>query len=67
MFIEFALEVKAQSPNTFLISYANGELQGYLVTKQAVEEGGYESGNAIFKSPDGGELIVAKTLELLKD
>ncbi|HTL29692.1 MAG TPA: neutral/alkaline non-lysosomal ceramidase N-terminal domain-containing protein, partial [Tepidisphaeraceae bacterium] len=65
MFIEFALEVKAKSPNTFLISYANGELQGYLVTKQAVEEGGYESGNAIFKSPEGGELIVAKTLELL--
>jgi hypothetical protein len=67
MFIEFALEVKAKSPNTFLISYANGELQGYLVTKQAVEEGGYESGNAIFKSPESGELIVATTLELLKD
>jgi hypothetical protein len=65
MFIEFALEVKAQSPDTFLISYANGELQGYLVTKQAVEEGGYESGNAIFKSPESGELIVKKTLELL--
>lgn len=67
MFIEFALEVKAESPETFLISYANGELQGYLVTKQAVDEGGYESGNAIFKSPEGGEMIVERTLKLLRD
>src|SRR5437667_110086 len=27
MFVEFAREVKANSPNTFLICYANGELQ----------------------------------------
>jgi hypothetical protein len=68
MFIEFALDVKRRCPaDTFLISYANGELQGYLVTRQAAEEGGYESSNAIFQSPDSGELLVAKTLELLSD
>jgi hypothetical protein len=66
MFVEFALDVKSQAKHTFVISYANGELQGYLVTRQAVDEGGYESQNAIFKSPDSGELLVRKTLELLR-
>jgi hypothetical protein len=66
MFVEFALAVKAQALNTFVISYANGELQGYLVTKEAAEQGGYESQNAIFKSPESGELLVQKTLELLR-
>ncbi len=66
MFVEFALAVKSKKPNTFLISYANGELQGYLVTREAAAEGGYESQNAIFKSPESGELLVQKTLELLR-
>jgi neutral ceramidase len=66
MFIEFALDVKRQSPSTFVISYANGELQGYLVTRAAAEEGGYESSNAIFKSPESGEMIVNETLKLLR-
>jgi len=66
MFVEFGLAVKSQRPGTFLISYANGELQGYLVTEEAAAEGGYESQNAIFKSPEGGELLVQKTLELLR-
>jgi len=66
MFVEFGLAVKRQRPSTFVISYANGELQGYLVTKEAAEEGGYESQNAIFRSPESGELLVAKTLELLR-
>jgi hypothetical protein len=65
MFVEFALELKKQRPNTFVISYANGELQGYLVTRAAAEEGGYESQNAIFKSPESGEMLVKTTLELL--
>ncbi len=67
LFVEFALEVKSRCPNTFLISYANGELQGYLVTNEAVHEGGYESNNAIFQSPTGGELLIQKTLEILVD
>ena len=51
--------------NSFPISYANGELQGYLVTQEAADEGGYESSNAIFKSPESGELLLQKTFELL--
>jgi hypothetical protein len=66
MFVEFALAVKERHKNTFVISYANGELQGYIVTKQAVDEGGYESSNAIFKSPESGDIFLAKTFELLE-
>jgi len=66
MFVEFGLVVKRAKPNTFVISYANGDLQGYLVTKEAAAEGGYESQNAIFQSPRSGELLVQRTLELLR-
>jgi hypothetical protein len=66
IFIEFALSIKARCPNTFIISYANGDVQGYLVTQQAVDEGGYEASNALFKSPDGGNLLVDATLDLLR-
>ncbi len=65
IFVEFALQIKSRHPNTFIISLANGELQGYLVTKAAVAEGGYEASNAIFASPESGEKLVLKTLELL--
>lgn len=65
VFVEYALEVKARCPNTYLINYANGELQGYLVTAQALEEGGYEASNAIFRSPESAELLVAATVDLL--
>jgi len=66
VFVEFGLHVKARCPNTFIINYANGELQGYIVTQQAVDEGGYEASNAIFRSPDSGNLLVDATLDLLK-
>ncbi len=65
VFVEFALKVREQFPNAHIISMANGELQGYLVTEEAVQEGGYEASNALFKSPDSGLLLVKKTLEQL--
>lgn len=65
VFVEFGLEVKAKAPNSFPIAYANGETQGYLVTKEAVAEGGYEASLGVFKSPDSPELLVSKTLELI--
>jgi hypothetical protein len=65
LFVEFGLELKSRIPKAFVISYANGELQGYLVTQQAVDEGGYESANAIFQSPLSGDLLVKKAIELL--
>ena len=64
-FVEFALEIKANRRDCFLISMANGELQGYLVTEDAVLQGTYEALNALYASPAPGRLLVEKTLELL--
>jgi neutral ceramidase len=63
-FVEFALEVMQQFPDTFVIAYANGETQGYLVTAEAIVEGGYEACTAIFKSPESPELLIRETLKL---
>jgi hypothetical protein len=63
-FVEYALEVKARSPHTFVITLANGELQGYIVTPEAVAAGSYEAGNALF-SPANGRRVVDATLALL--
>jgi neutral ceramidase len=65
MFVEFGLNLVEHCANTFVISLANGELQGYLVTREAVEQGYYEAGNALLASPEGGEQLVAATIALL--
>ncbi|MBL4702037.1 MAG: neutral/alkaline non-lysosomal ceramidase N-terminal domain-containing protein [Phycisphaeraceae bacterium] len=65
VFVEFALEVIQQFPQANIITCANGELQGYLVTQQAVDEDAYEANNAIFQSPQGGDTLVQTTLNLL--
>ena len=64
-FVEFALELMRQSPRTYIITCANGELQGYIVTADAVAQGGYEASNAIFQSPDSGDLLVQASLKLI--
>jgi hypothetical protein len=64
-YVEFALAVKTHRPNCFVVSLANGELQGYLVTREAVRQNTYEALNAIFASPASGDLLVRKTFELL--
>lgn len=65
IFIEYSLAVKEKAENTFVISMANGELQGYIVTEEAAKEGGYETSNALF-SYKTGQILVNETLELLK-
>jgi hypothetical protein len=65
VFVEFGLRIKQRFPNAHVISLANGDLQGYLVTAEAVSKGGYESLNALFKSPDSGDRIVEATDSLL--
>jgi len=65
IFVEYALAVKNKRPNTFVISLANGELQGYIVTKQAVDEGGYEASNGLF-SHETGQILVDRTLQMLQ-
>ncbi|MEN8228277.1 MAG: neutral/alkaline non-lysosomal ceramidase N-terminal domain-containing protein [Bacteroidota bacterium] len=66
VFIEYPLAVKQKAENTFVISCANGEMQGYLVTKEAAEEGGYEASNSLF-SYEAGEIFVNKTIEILDE
>ena len=63
-FVEYALELKSRRPNTFIITLANGELQGYIVTPEAASRGVYEATNAIF-CPSNGKRMVATTLQLL--
>ncbi len=64
VFIEYALEVKDKCSDTFVISLANGELQGYIVTRRAADEGGYEASNALF-SCEAGSVLVERTLKLI--
>lgn len=66
IFVEYALAVKAQTKDAYLISLANGYLQGYIVTHEAAEEGAYEATNALF-APESGALLVSKTLAMLAD
>jgi len=64
IFVEFGLAVKAANKNSFIISLANGELQGYIVTEQAAAEGGYEASNGLF-GPECGRMLVEKTQQML--
>jgi len=66
VFVEYALAVKKAFAHTYLISLANGELQGYLATAEAAAGGSYESANALF-SPTAGQVLVDTTIRLLKE
>lgn len=65
VFVEFALQVRKKHPNTFVITLANGETQGYMVTQQAVDNNWYEATNAIFQNPQSPQAIVDQTLKML--
>lgn len=65
VFVDFALAVKDRYPRSTVIGLVNGQMQGYMVTQQAVDNNSYEAGNALFKSPDSGQLLVDTTLETL--
>ncbi len=57
LFIEYSLELKGRHPNCFIANLANGELQGYIVTEEAMKEGGYEASNAMFDYHSGSILV----------
>ena len=65
IFVEFVLDLQAEFPGLHAITMSNGELQGYLVTEDALVEGGYEASNALFKSPDGANILMDLAAELL--
>jgi neutral ceramidase len=64
-FVEYALAVRAAAPQTFVVTMANGELQGYIVTAEAAARGVYEATNALFHHANGPR-VVAATLALLQ-
>lgn len=65
-FVEYALEVKRRSNATGVITLANGDLQGYIVTEKAAEQGVYESGNAVFAAANGQRFVEASLALLQK-
>jgi len=65
-FVEYALEVKRRAPRrAFVISLANGELQGYIVTPEAAAAGGYEAAWALFR-PESGARMANAALEMME-
>lgn len=60
-FVEYALALKARR-RAFVISLANGELQGYIPTPDAT---GYEARLSVFE-PAAGGLLVQAALELTR-
>lgn len=65
VFAEFGLALKKRFKNVALITYANGELQGYITTKEANDKGFYEAGNSFFDYKSG-DMLIDKTAGLLK-
>ena len=69
MFVELGLEIKNKSPfeRTFVVELAN-DYVGYIPTRVAFEEGGYETLNARSSrvAPEAGELVVENTLNMLE-
>lgn len=66
-FVEYALEIKRRAPRrAFVISLANGELQGYIVTPAAAAAGGYEAAWALFR-PESGARMVNAVLGLMDE
>jgi neutral ceramidase len=66
LFSELGIEIQRASPfpYTFIVGQANDAI-GYIPTKAAFEQGGYEPTNSRM-APGGGERIAAKVIALLK-
>jgi hypothetical protein len=67
IFVEYGLDLKQRaSGQAFVISMANGELQGYIVTPEAEVAGGYEAAFSMFRS-DGGRIMLDAAVELMQN
>ncbi|MBS7610145.1 neutral/alkaline non-lysosomal ceramidase N-terminal domain-containing protein [Candidatus Bathyarchaeota archaeon] len=69
LFVEIGLEIKAKSPlkNTFIVGYAGGYV-GYMPTRKAFEEGGYEPTRTWWNRtcPEIGEVVKESALRQLE-
>lgn len=70
IFVEFGLSIKKDSPYVFNImnTLCNASARGYVCTREAYEQGGYEPSLRRHNRhhPGNGELFVRHALELLK-
>ena len=58
LFVEYGLEIKRRAAlPSMVISLANGELQGYIVTPEAEQQGGYEAFNSMATAETGARLV----------
>jgi len=63
-FVEYALEIKRRAKvRTFVVSMANGEVQGYITTPHAQ---GYEANLSMFR-PESGAALVEAALRLIEE
>lgn len=66
IFVEYSLKIKEKCKHVFIVSLANGDLQGYIVTPEAAAKSGYEASNSIFDH-ESGAILVSETLHLLNN
>ena len=68
IFVEFGLDIQKRSPfeKTIVVELANGCLPGYVCTKEAIRQGGYETGASML-SEEAGNILAETALELLKE
>ncbi len=68
LFVEYGLRIRECSPApvTFISAYSNG-YQGYIVTPETFDEGGYEASLGPWTriGRTGGELVAQRALELI--
>lgn len=65
-FVEFQLELRGRHPDCFVMTMANGELQGYVVTEEAIRNRRYEAGNAVFDASSSAKRVLELTERLLR-
>lgn len=64
-FVEYGLDLKKRAATkSFVVTYANGELQGYIVTPEAAVAGGYEAASSMF-GPDQGAKMVDTAVKMI--
>jgi neutral ceramidase len=66
LFIEYSLDLKRRWPNKVsVVSLVNGHLQGYVVTQEAADAGGYEALSSVFDGPTSGQRLMQAADEVL--
>jgi neutral ceramidase len=68
LFSSYAKQIKRGAPQkAFVVTQVQGHLQGYLVTEEAEQSGGYEALTALFDGPRAARALVDTALSLLRE